>query len=120
MIPFPQVESRPEAKPLGGESEIDQDVEALRTLGVLAREGGRLGRAAALLGRSLRIANVVGDDRQIGEVLRDRGDLRLRQGDGAGAVADWRTARERFMAAGAVREARTIEARLRALPESVR
>lgn len=120
MIPFPIpcADERPdpmqafrEAEPAG-----EYDVETLRRLGAAAREGGRLGRAAELLGRSLRIASLVGDPRQIGEVLRDRGDLRLRQGDALGAAADWRLARQRFVEGGATGDARSMSARLASLP----
>lgn len=121
MIPFPNAGVPPTAQTEPDDAPaLDLDLDALRQMGAAARESGRLGRAAALLGRAVRIAHHGGDPLQIGEVLRDRGDLRLRQGDAHGAVADWRSARERFVEGNATGEIRAIDARLAALPGGAR
>ncbi|MEQ8329886.1 MAG: tetratricopeptide repeat protein [Longimicrobiales bacterium] len=95
----------------GGE-ERGREAEALKFLGILERERGRYGRSVAHFADALDIARQVADGLLTGEILRERGDLRLREGDPDGAAADWRSALHELESAGASRDAEGVRARL--------
>jgi tetratricopeptide (TPR) repeat protein len=79
-----------EALSIARESGDDtREAEALKFLGVLERERGGFARAARHLCAALELARSRHDPLLIAEVLRERGDLRLREGDVIGAVGDW-------------------------------
>jgi hypothetical protein len=82
---------------------------------VLERERGDRPRAARHLDEALAIARSVDDPLLVAEVLRECGELRLRDGDRAGALADLTEALSGFERLAATLDAERTRARIAAL-----
>jgi len=94
--------------------------EALKLLGVVERERLDHRLAGAHLNAALRIARDTSNPLLAAEVLRERGELRLRERQLAEAEADWEEARRGFRALGATLDADRLTARIDALLEEMR
>ena len=89
--------------------------EALKFRGALERERGCFAESARHLGEALTLARSVDDPLLVAEVLREWGDLRLREGDATGAVGDWTEALGGFEKLEAHLDAKAIRTRLASL-----
>jgi tetratricopeptide (TPR) repeat protein len=94
--------------------------EALKLFGVLAREGERHGEADAHFAAALLIARDMGEPLLAAEVLRERGELRVRQGHLEDAQNDWEEARRGFRSMEATLDADRMTTRIDALLETIR
>jgi hypothetical protein len=82
---------------------------------VLERERGDVAKAAHHFEEALEIARSVDDPLLVAELLREWGELRLREGDRAGAIASLTEALAGFERLAATLDAEKTRARLAAL-----
>jgi tetratricopeptide (TPR) repeat protein len=89
--------------------------EARKFFGVLEREQGRLEAAEEYLEQALEIGRLVDDPLLVAEVMRERGELRQREGRREDAARDWVAARDGFVALNALLDADHMRARIASL-----
>jgi tetratricopeptide (TPR) repeat protein len=94
--------------------------EALKLLGILARERGNLTAAEDLLEEALVIGRDITDPLLVAESLRELGEVRCRRGEWAAAQECWEEARRGFKDLNATLDADRLTARIEALLERLR